>query len=196
MNLPKLAIENSQFTLVIVIMLVLSGILSFFTMPYSEDPQVSQAGTSVIVIYPGANPTDMEQLVVDTIEEVVNELDDIDFISSSMGDGIAIVAVRFLSGSDPDEKYADVTEKVNAIRSELPDGIASLELSKWSVSDVNILQVAIASDSASYKELEKQAERLKKQLEKVSGIRKVETWAFPKQEVRVALDLEKMSQTG
>jgi multidrug efflux pump subunit AcrB len=150
MKLPKLAIENSQFTLVVVLMLVLAGILSFFTMPYSEDPQVSESGTSVIVIYPGANPTDMEQLVVVPVEEAIKELDDVDFIDSSTGDGIAIVAVRFLTGSDPDEKYSDVTEKVNAIRNELPDGITSLELFKWSVSDVNILQVAIASDSASY----------------------------------------------
>jgi len=46
MKLPKLAINNNQFTLVVVIMLVLSGIISFFTMPYSEDPQVSESGTS------------------------------------------------------------------------------------------------------------------------------------------------------
>ncbi|MBC8234431.1 efflux RND transporter permease subunit [bacterium] len=194
MKLPKLAINNNQFTLVVVIMLVLSGIISFFTMPYSEDPQVSESGTSVIVIYPGANPTDMEQLVVDPIEEAINELDDIDFIDSSMGDGIAVIAVRFVSGSDPDEKYSDATEKVNTIRDKLPDDIMSLELFKWSVSDVNILQVAIISDSASYRELEKQAKRLKKKLEKVGGVRKAETWAFPEQEVRVSVDLEKMSR--
>jgi multidrug efflux pump subunit AcrB len=194
MRLPGLAIENYQFTIVVVAMLVLSGIISFITMPYSEDPQVSPPGTSVIAVYPGANPADMEQLVADPIEEAVNELDDIRRINSTMKDGLATMAVEFLPGSDPDEKYSDVVEKVNSVRNRLPDGVTSLDVWKWSVSDTNILQVAIVSDSASYGEMEEEAERLRKRLERVRGIRKAETWAFPEQEVRVSLDLDKMSR--
>ena len=55
-------------------MLVLLGIVSLFTMPYSEDPPVSKAGASVLMIYPGANPKDLEQLAVDPVEEALNEL--------------------------------------------------------------------------------------------------------------------------
>jgi multidrug efflux pump subunit AcrB len=194
MRLPGLAIENYQFTIVVVAMLVLSGIISFITMPYSEDPQVSPPGTSVIAVYPGANPADMEQLVADPIEEAVNELDDIRRINSTMKDGLATMAVEFLPGSDPNEKYSDVVEKVNSVRNRLPDGVTSLDVWKWSVSDTNILQVAIVSDSASYGEMEEEAERLRKRLERVRGIRKAETWAFPEQEVRVSLDLDKMSR--
>jgi multidrug efflux pump subunit AcrB len=133
-------------------------------------------------------------LVADPIEEAVNELDDIRRINSTMKDGLATVAVEFLPGSDPDEKYSDVVEKVNSVRNRLPDGVASLDVWKWSVSDTNILQVAIVSDSASYGEMEEQAERLRKQLERVRGIRRAETHAFPEQEVRVSLDLDKMSR--
>jgi len=163
-------------------------------MPYSEDPHVSQAGVSVSAIYPGANPTDMEQLVVDPIEEVIDELDDIKRITSSMRDGFAVIGVEFLSGSDPDEKYSDVVEKVNSINSDLPDGITSLGLWKWGVSDIKIVQIAIVSDSDQYSEMEKEAEKLRKKLGKINGIRKAETWAFPEQEIRVSLDLDKMSQ--
>ena len=77
MRLPKLAIENHQFTNVIIVLLVLFGLVSFITMPRSEDPQVSPAGSSVIVIYPGANPTDVEELIVEPIEESIHELEDI-----------------------------------------------------------------------------------------------------------------------
>ena len=194
MRLPKLAIDNHQFTIIVIVALVLSGIISFINMPYSEDPQVSVPGVSVIVVYPGANPTDLEQLIVDPIEEVIDELDDIKIMSSYMNDGLAEVNVEFLSGSDPDEKYSDVVEKVNSVRNKLPDDIASLDTSKWEVSDVNILQAALVSDSASYRELEEEAKKLKKELGKVNGVKRVETWAFPEQEVRVSLDLEKMSR--
>ena len=50
------------------------------------------------------------------------------------------------------------------------------------------------SDSASYRELEREAERLKKSLETTAGVKKVKMWAFPEQEIRISIDLQKMAQ--
>jgi multidrug efflux pump subunit AcrB len=193
MKLPKIAIDNYQFTIVLVVLLVLSGVVSFFTMPRSEDPSVSKPGSSVVVIYPGAGPEDMEQLVASPIEEAINELDDIKKINTRCEDGLAVIQTEFLAGSDTGDKYSDVNEKVNGLRNELPEDILSIETIKWTLEDTNFLQLAIVSEEAGYREMEKMAERLKKKLEKIPGIRKVETWAFPQQEVRVALDLEKVA---
>ena len=96
MLLPKLAIENHQFTNVFIILLVIFGMVSFITMPRSEDPQVSPAGSSIIVILPGANPSDIEELIVDPIEEAINELEDIKDIKSIARDGLAYIAIEFL----------------------------------------------------------------------------------------------------
>jgi len=194
MRLPKLAIENHQFTIILVVLLVLFGLVSFLTMPRSEDPQVSPAASTVIVVYPGATPEDMEELVIDPIEEVLNELEDIKHIKSRAEDGMALVNIEFLSGTDPDDKYSDVVQKVNSIRNALPENIVSLEIQKWSVSDVFILQLALMSDSASYREIEREAERLKESLERTAGVKKVKMWAFPKQEIRISINLQKMAQ--
>ncbi len=194
MRLPRLAIENHQFTIILIILLVLFGLVSFITMPRSEDPQVSPAASSIFIIYPGATPEDMEELVVEPIEEVLNELEDIKHIKSRALDGFAVVNIEFLSGSDPDDKYSDVVQKVNSIRSILPANILNLETQKWSVSDVQILQLALMSDSSSYRQLEKEADRLKKDLEKVGGIKKVKIWAYPEQEIRISIDLQRMAQ--
>ena len=133
MKLPKLAIDNYQFTLIMAIMLVVLGMVGFLTMPRSEDPQVAPAGSSVIVIYPGAGPEDLETLVVDPIEEAINELEDIKKFNAKISDGLAIVSVEFESGSDPDEKYSDVLQKVNRVRNKLPKEIMALEIVKWSI---------------------------------------------------------------
>ena len=194
MRLPKIAIENHQFTIIVICLLVLSGLVSFFTMPRSEDPQISPAGTSVIVVYPGANPTDLEELVVDPIETVVNELDDLKDIKTIIEDGLAVIQIEFLTGSDPDEKYSDVVQKVNSIRNQLPEDIARLQMQKWSISDVKILQLALISETDTYRALEKEVENLKKSFERVPGVYKVQTWAFPEQEIRVSLDMEKIAQ--
>lgn len=193
MRLPHIAIQNHQFTIIIVIMLTLLGVTSFLTMPRSEDPAVSPAGSSVIVIYPGATPADIEELIVEPLEQVLNELDDIKRINSASEDGLGTVAVEFTSGSDPDEKYSDVVQKVNSIRDQLPGEVLSIELFKWTITDVNILQIALLSDDESYSRLDDAAQELKTRLEKAPGVRRVQTWAIPQQEIRVAVNLQKMA---
>jgi multidrug efflux pump subunit AcrB len=194
MKLPRLAIENYQFTVVVIALLVVAGVMSFVTMPRSEDPAVTVPGASIIVIYPGASPKDLEELVVDPIEEAVNELDDIKKLTSVMEDGLAAVYVEFYLETDPDEKYDDVLQKLNGVRSDLPQDIFRIETHQWTLSSVNILQLAIVSESASYRDLEIEAERLRKELEKVPGIGRAESWAYPKQQVKVSIYLDKLAQ--
>jgi multidrug efflux pump subunit AcrB len=196
MRLPKIAIENSQFTLMVVILLVLSGTVSFLSMPRTEDPPVSKPGTSIIVLYPGATPADMEQLAIAPLEEAVNELEDIKRIESSCEDGLAVIHVEFFFGGDPDEKFAHVNEKVNSVRDDLPADLLGLHTQKWTIEDTNFLQLALVSESSDYRELEYRADNLKKQLDRIRGIRRVKIWAFPQQEVRVSLKLEKMALLG
>lgn len=193
MRLPGLAIKNHQFTLVVVALLLAFGLVSFLTMPRSEDPSVQPAGSSVFVIYPGANPEDIEELIIEPLEDVINEIDDIRTLSSTAEDGIGIVGAEFESGSDPDEKYDEFVQKVNSIRNELPDNILSIELFKWSIADVNILQLALISETESYRRIDEEAEDLKQLLEKVPGVRRVETHAIPQQQVRVSVNLDKMA---
>ncbi len=194
MKLPKLAIENYQFTLIVVILLALLGGVALLTMPRSEDPQVTQPKSNVIVIYPGTSPNDMEQLVIDPIEEALNELDDVKKIESFAANGVGVVETEFLFGEDPDDKHADVVQKINSIREELPDDILRIDFNRFSIADyVNIFQLAIVSEEASYAEIEREADILKKRLETVSGIRKVRQWALPEQEVHVSVDLQKIA---
>jgi multidrug efflux pump subunit AcrB len=193
MRLPKLAIDNPQFTIVIFILLVLSGIGSFMTMPRTENPSIYAPGASIVIIYPGASPSDIEQLVAIPVEEAINELDDIKRIESNIADGYVSIGVEFDNNTDTEKKYDDVVAKVNDIKASLPDDIYSIKTFKWSTGDVNILQLAFISETAEYYELEELAEDLKSEIEKIRGVRKVELHAFPEREVRVSLDVEKMA---
>jgi multidrug efflux pump subunit AcrB len=164
-------------------------------MPRSEDPATTPPGTNIIVIYPGASPSDMEQLVVDPVEEKINELDDIKRIESISADSLAVTAVEFHSGVDMDDTYSKLVQKINSIRSDLPVEITNLEIQRWVMSDyVIILQLALISETASFRELEDEADRLEKLLEKIYGVKRIKKWAIPEQEVRVSVNLEKLSQ--
>jgi multidrug efflux pump subunit AcrB len=194
MKLPELSIKNYQFTIVVFTVLVIMGVTSFLTMPRTEDPPLQLPGASVIVLYPGANPSDMEQLIADPLEESLNQLDDIKRIESGCRDGIAIASIEFTFDTDADEKFDEVVQQVNTIRNQFPSDIYGIQILQWTSQDVAIMQLALISESAEYYELEDNADKLKKEIEKINGVKQVEILALPDQEVRVSLDVEKMAQ--
>jgi len=192
--LTRFSIKNYQLTIAAFIMVAVLGINSFINMPRSEDPLLTAAFFYIVAVYPGASPKDLEQLVVEPVEESLNELEDIKKLNSSMRDGLAVINLEFDNDVDGDRKYDEVNRQINNIRSKLPADLYSLEVGRWSTTNVNILQYALVSETASYKDLEEQADNLKKEIEKTSAIKKVEISAYPKQEIRIALDLQKMAQ--
>src|SRR3989304_5411161 len=193
MKLPKLAVYNYNFTIVVFILLLIAGLLSFFNMPRIENPSIYIPGSSVIVIYPGASPNDLEKLVAIPIEEAVNEIDDIDRINTYIRDGIVSVAVEFDFNTDAKDKYDEVVSKINSIKNSLPSEIFDISVLRWSSTDVNMMQLALVSDNLSYNKLDRYAENLKRKIEKSFGVKKVEIHAVPEREVRVSVDLEKMA---
>lgn len=193
MKLPKLAIDNIQFTVIVFVVLLLMGLNSFFQMPRTEDPPVNGGGCSIIVVYPGANPFDMEQLVVEPIEEAVNEVDHIKKIKADINEGLALINVKYDNDADFDETYDDITEKLNNTRNDLPDDLYSFYYVKWESTDTKILQIALTSETAPYRRLETLGDELKKKIEKIKGIKKVEIEAYPEENIHVRLDMELMA---
>ena len=194
MNITSFSVRNYQFTLIVFVMLALIGVSSLFNMPRGEDPDTEAPTFSAIVIYPGTSPKDMEELVVNPIEKRFNEMDDVKRIRSSIDDGLAVIQIEFKYETDPDKKYQDVIRELNAVRPELPADILSTEIQRFTPSDVNILQVALLSETAPYSQLEEWSKKLKERLEKIKTLKNVDNWAFPQQQVRVSLNLEKLSQ--
>lgn len=196
MQLPAIAIKNHRFTLIVMLLLIMLGAVSLQSMPRSEDPQFEFPATMIRVVYPGTNPMDMEKLVVDPIEEVINELDDIKVLKSNIEDGLAVVNVEFLYGSDPQDKYDDVVSSIARIRDQLPSDLALLDIDRISPIDVNVLQIALMSESQSYDTLKTLGEKLEKRLEQIPGVKRSETMAFPEQQLQVKADLAKMKELG
>lgn len=193
MKLPQFAIRNYQFVLILVFMAVMIGLQSFLNMPRSEDPDLKLPIYSIVAVYPGTSPEDMEELVVDPIEEAIDELDDIDKITTKIDEGLAIFRVEAAFSVDIEDKFDEISTEVNNLKASLPDGLYSLEVDKFSPLDVLIMQLAFVSETVSYSALIDAAEELEPALRNVDGVRAVELQAEPDEEIRVSLDLEKMA---
>ncbi|MEM9888746.1 MAG: efflux RND transporter permease subunit [Bacteroidota bacterium] len=194
MNLPNWAIRNAAFVIVLVVLAVAMGALSFISMPRSEDPKFSLPNYTVVVVYPGTSPADMEELIADPIEEVIDELDDITEIVTELKEGLMVMVIEGRFGVDPSEQFDEIVREVNTVRSDLPDGIVSFEVKQFKPEDRNVVHLyALTSDNAPYAVLQEQAEILEGQLEKVQGVKKVDVEAYPEEEVRISLDFQRMA---
>lgn len=192
-DLAGLAVRRWQFTLVAFGLLVMLGLNAFSTVPRSEDPHFPIPIVIIRAVMPGAEPSEMEQLVVDPIEDAVDGLDNIDKVESTSLDGAAVIRVHFTWDVDPERKYDQVVREVNAIRAALPAGIARLDIQRARTTEVAVVQVALTSDSLPMRRLEKTADRLRERLDRVPGVREAKYWGAPSSEVQVTLDLARLS---
>ena len=196
MSIWAFAVRRWQFTLVMFALLIALGLASFANIARSEDPSFPFPAADISVVWPGASPADMERLIVKPIEDAVNTLENVKKIQSSAFDGLAVVHTEFYYGGDPEKKQDDVIREFNRIRSSLPPDITQIDIRKDSPGLVSIVQMALVSDTASWRELKEKAENLRDMFESVPGVRTAETWAFPNPEVRVAIDLQRLARVG
>lgn len=175
-------------------MIIALGVTTILNMPRSEDPELNAPQFPIVVVYPGTSPKDMEELVVEPLERQISELEDIKRIKTTISDGVAVLFVEYKYENDVDEKYSELVREVNALRGDLPQNIASIEVRKVTPSDVNVIQLALVSENASRDKLKEYAENLQDQLEQIKQLKKVKIHGLPEKIVRIDLQLEKMAQ--
>jgi multidrug efflux pump subunit AcrB len=194
MKIAAYAVKNWQLTLILFLMIVLVGVNTLLTKPRAEDPEINPPEFPVVVIYPGTSPSDMEELVVKPLEQKIAELEDLKRITTNIDDGVALLDVEFDYNTKVSDKYQELVREVNSLRSELPADLQSIEVRKVTPTDVNVMQMALISENASMKELQRQAETLTEKLEKIKSLKKVRYNGVQEQEVRIALNLAKLAQ--
>lgn len=188
-------VEKKQFTYIVIAGLLILGINSLLTMPRGEEPDMNFPIYSVAVIMPGATPTELQDQVIKPIEDAFYEMDGIKEIKASAASGLAYIGLRYDFSTDRDEKYQEIIREMERLRSgELPQNIAQILIKRTRTTDVNIYQIALLSEIASYADLEYHSTELKNRLKKVGGIKTVETWGYPRQEVKVELNINKLSE--
>lgn len=188
-------VEKKQFTYIVIAGLLILGINSLLTMPRGEEPDMNFPIYSVAVIVPGATPTEIQDQIIKPIEDAFYEMDGIKEIKASAASGLAYIGLRYDFSTDRDEKYQEIIREMERLRSgELPQNIAQILIKRTRTTDVNIYQIALLSETSSYADLEYHATELKNRLKKVGGIKSVETWGYPRQEVKVELNVNKLSE--
>lgn len=194
MSLAGFTIRNWQLSLVLFLLLAALGLASLASISRSVDPHFPIPVVIIVAGQPGADAADMEETVAKPIEEVLQGLDDIEEIASTSFDGQAVIRAEFSWGGDADEYFDEVVREVSAIRDQLPEGLAQLNYNKVRTTESAVLQLALTSETASWRRMEKYAEDIRDAVVRNQGVRNVTIRGLASPEVQVSLDPGKMSE--
>ena len=194
MKISDFSIKNYQFTIVIFILLCLIGLSAFKDIPRTEDPYFDISAFRINIVYPGADPFEIEQQVAKPIEDAVRGLDDLRELLTTSRDSGGVVFVRFIAEVDVDKKFDEVSREIAALRPDLPPGVLSVEIERLNPGFTNIIQYALVSETASYADLDLYAEELSDAFERIDAVKESENWAIPEQEVRVSLNFKRLAE--
>lgn len=194
MHISELSVKYWQLTLLLFLMTFVTGIVTLFTIPREEDPELTSPIFPIVIMYSGSTTSDMEKLVVKPIEEKFSELDDIDQITSEINEGVALVKIRYNFDVNYNEKYQEVVREIDALRNELPSDVDKIEVKKVTPSDVNVIQLSLLADNLPFSQMHEYAENLKTELEKISSLKNVNYSGCPEQIIKISLDDNKINQ--
>ena len=121
MNIPELSVKRKVTTLMIVLMLCILGILSFFNLGLDMMPDLEYPVVSVVTTYEGASSEEIESRITKLIEESIGLVKHVKKVSSFSMEGISVVMVEFQWGTKLDFAAQEIRDRVSLIEDYLPD---------------------------------------------------------------------------
>jgi multidrug efflux pump subunit AcrB len=194
MKLAEFAIRKWQLSLVLFALLCALGISAYINVPRAVDPHFNIPVVSILVSQPGANAADVEQTIVKPIEEVLFGLDDVLNVSSSSSDGSAAIRAEFDWSGDADEYFNDAVREITAIRSRLPADLAKLEFRKVRTTNAAVVQVALVSETASWRRMDKYARDISEAFARFNDVRSAEIYGLTQAEVTVSINPGRLAE--
>ena len=194
-------IKRPVLATVISILLVLLGILGLLRIPMTQFPEIAPPTVFVSGTYPGANAESVIRSVVTPLEQAVNGVENMQYITSSAAnDGSFSITVIFKQGVDPDQAAVNVQNRVAQVNAQLPQEVIRLGLTTTKQQSSYLMVVNVNSEKPDkYDEgfLSNYANiNLLPELKRIPGVGNVSMFGGKEYSVRVWLNPTKLSSYG
>jgi multidrug efflux pump len=200
MNLSKFFIDRPIFAGVLSVLIFLAGLISLTAMPISEYPDVVPPGVVVRASYPGANPKVIAGTVATPIEEQINGVEGMLYMSSqATTDGVMTLTVTFRLGTDPDKAQQLVQNRVSQAEPRLPSVVRQLGITTIKSSSDLTMVVHLLSPNNRYDMtyLRNYAVlNVKDRLARIDGVGQVQLFGAGDYSMRVWVDPQRAAEHG
>lgn len=196
MKIAEISIKRPSLVIVLFIVLILGGLLSYSTLNYELVPKFSRPIVSVTTIYPGASPSEVENTVSKKIEDAVSSMENISKLETRSFESLSIVTITLSGDTDVDYALNEAQRKINAILGELPDGVDPPSLNKFSIDDLPIMTLAATGgldEAAFYDLIDK---RIGPVLSRVAGVAQIKLVGGQEREIQVNVNAKSLEAFG
>jgi HAE1 family hydrophobic/amphiphilic exporter-1 len=196
MKLAEVSIKRPTLIIVLFIVLILGGLLSYSTLSYELLPKFSPSVVSVTTIYPGASPSEVENTVSKKIEDAVSSMENIKKLETKSFESVSSVVITLNSGADVDYALNDAQRRINAILKDLPEDVDPPSLNKFSLDDLPIMTLSASGklDEAAFYDL--MDNRIAPVLSRVEGVAQINLIGGQEREIQVSIDAARLEGYG
>ncbi|MDH7600940.1 MAG: efflux RND transporter permease subunit [Armatimonadota bacterium] len=196
MWLTDVSIRRPIFIVMFVLALVVLGWQSRSRMPAELTPNIELPYVTVVTVYPGAGPNEVETTVTEPIEKAVMSIGGVRNVTSSSQEGLSTVLIEFELGTDADAAAADVRDKVGSVQGSLPEDAEDPKVMKLDVGSQPIMLIGMYG-SMSPREMRILADDvITDRLAKVRGVGAVNVIGGEEREINVAVDKDRLQAYG
>jgi hydrophobe/amphiphile efflux-1 (HAE1) family protein len=197
MNFSAWSIRNPIAPLLAFFLLLVLGITSFFGLPITRFPNIDVPIVSVSVSQSGAAPAELETQVTKEVEDAVAGITGVDFIQSTVNDGVSTTAIMFKIEVPSDKALQDVKDAIDRIQSDLPATADTPTVTKIDVESNPIQTFAISSPNMTLEELSWFVDdTVKRALQGKPGVGRIDRFGGADREVHIELDPAKLNSYG
>ena len=200
MNISRFFIDRPVFAGVLSFMIFLGGLIAMTILPISEYPDVVPPSVVVRANYPGANPKVIAETVATPLEEAINGVEDMLYMSSqATTDGLMTLTATFKLGTDPDQAQQLIQNRVAQAEPRLPEEVRRLGVTTIKSSPDLMMVVHLTSPEGRYDMTYLRNYALinvKDRLARIDGVGQVQLFGSGDYSMRIWLDPQKMAELG
>jgi HAE1 family hydrophobic/amphiphilic exporter-1 len=192
MNIAKISVNRPTLVVVIFTVLIFLGIFSYRSLNYELMPSFSSPVITVITVYPGASPSEVENGVTKKIEDVITSVENLENIRSISQEGISILVVSLKLSANIDNAIQDAQRRLGAAKSLLPAGVLDPMVTKLSISDLPVMNIGTTASMPSTEFYDLLKYTVQPELARLKGVGEISIIGGNEREIRVSLDPQKL----
>ncbi|HFX1146516.1 TPA: efflux RND transporter permease subunit, partial [Pseudomonas aeruginosa] len=200
MNFPRFFINRPIFAIVLSVLMLIAGAISYFQLPLSEYPQVTPPTVQVTASYPGANPQVIADTVASPLEQAINGVEGMMYMQSQMStDGKMVLTVSFEQHINADIAQIQVQNRVSRALPRLPPEVQRIGVVTEKTSPDVLMVVHLLSPGGRYDPLyvsNYATLHVKDELARTPGVGDVLVWGAGEYSMRVWLEPAKVAARG
>ncbi len=196
MGLTRTAISRPVLTVVAFAALAVLGLQSLGLMPVELFPRIDIPFVTVITVYPGAGPREIETLISKPLEEAVSSINGVKTVQSSSQEAVSVVAIEFTVGTDLDAASNEIRSRLDAARATLPREAQAPVLYKASLSSIPVLILGVSGSRPADEVRHLAEDHIKDRVGKVTGVASVSVVGGQQREVQVEVDKARLQAYG